>query len=346
MHSFLSLVHSIAQRIAETESKRARLAAFVREIASETNLTTKVPPSPLEDIKIAAVDGGIVKKSLHGMDCMLVRAAAVCFQYKDGKVAKVQYFPSRNPTPRPEIYEALSELDWNHFSSLNRLREEVSTAVQCLDSLQPDILLMDGMILPHYLDKPSRSSPLYNSYESLLQLYNSLFKKVLQKKICLAGVIEDSRNTIFCEYLEKHVLSRITHSIVPEMTSLLRNTRDTNLLSLILKKGERSCSFQSAPVVPEMTIPAVTTFYLKTASYDRPLKIDYLSDTQDIDTLSSILLAISGHHSSYGIPTPIIEADQVAKLSENEIEALYSNIISLTGRLSSTMKLRREQRPF
>jgi len=62
--------------------------------------------------------------------------------------------------------------------------------------------------------------------------------------------------------------------------------------------------------------------------------------------IASILLAISGQHSSYGLPAPIIEADNVAKLSDNEMENFYFQILAFAGNLPSIMQLRRETRPF
>ena len=347
MHELASLIRKIAQRIEETESKRVRLARFVNGLGPVMEIKRNISPSLLDDLKVAAVDGGLVKKSLHGMDCMLVRAAGVCFHYRKGKVSDVKYFPSRNPTPRPEIYESLSEVEWNQFAGLNRLQEEISTAIKCLEAFKPDVLLLDGMILPHYLDRPSRSSPLFPLYDSLMKAYRLLFEKSIKQKTALAGVIEDSRNIVFCDYLCSKVLSRVDHKAIPEIEKLLKKTRDSNLLYLILEKGERTLSFPlQNPQALNFDLPPVKTFYLKTARFDRPLKIDYLPQTILEDPLSSILLAISGQHSGYGLPVPLIEADNVAKLSEMEMESFYSSIISLAGRGASTMKLRREQRPF
>ena len=78
--------------------------------------------------------------------------------------------------------------------------------------------------------------------------------------------------------------------------------------------------------------------------------MDFLAKKKNIDAqadeISAILLSISGHHSGYGLPAPLIEADNVAKLSESEMENIYSNILSFTGHLPGVMKLRREERPF
>lgn len=340
--SFHPKIQEIAERIAATEKKRKRLAEFVTEVAGH-QLKQSIDPSPLKQVRIAAVDGGMLKRSFHGMDCLLVRAAGVCFEYTNGNVASVQYHPSRNPIPRPEIFESLSELDWNHFSSLNRLQEEISQATVCMEHWQPDLLLIDGMLLPHTLDRPAKTSPLFPVYSSLLRSYQKLFAIAKEKKIALAGVVEDSRSTLFCDYVRESILSKVTHEMVSELSSLLGKTRDSNLLHLILEKGERTKTFHVAGL-PDL--PLLRTFFLKTAAFDRPLKVDYLPETTNPEELGPLLLAISGHHSGYGLPTPLIEADNVAKLSELEMENLYATILSFTGQLPSMMALRRDQRPF
>lgn len=346
MEQLILSVKRIVEKIAASEKKRRKLAEFVRELPPSMKITKRIEPTPLKDIRIAGVDGGLVKKSLHGMDCMLVRAAAACFHYKEGKVEKVEYFPSRNPTPRPEIYEALSEAEWNQFSSLNRLKEEIDVALRCIDQLQPNMLLLDGLLLPHYLDKPASSSPLAPLYQQLLHSYKTLFSHAIKSKVALAGVVEDSRGTVFCDFLATELLSRVSHGMVPELKTLLKKTRDSNLLYLVLERGERTLPFPSGhPTITE-GMPRIQSFSLKTAQYDRPLKIEFLPQTVTINELAGVLLSISGHHSSYGLPAPLIEADNVAKLSELDIENLYSNILSLAGGLPSFLKLRREQRPF
>ena len=134
---------------------------------------------------------------------------------------------------------------------------------------------------------------------------------------------------------------------------ILDKTRDTNLLYWVLERGERSRIFSYSknpsehPVLKELPEFAdkIHSFYLKTAIHDRPIRVDIL-DISCADKLASILLAISGQHSGYGLPVPLIEADNVVKLSDNEIDFFYSQIMGYVGNLPGVMKLRREQRPF
>ncbi len=358
MERLIPRIKEIAQNIHRTESKRKRLADFLREVGKETDMLFSVEPDPLDGVSVCGVDGGIAQKSLHGFDCILVRAAAACFRYKAGKISRADYYPSRLPEPHADLLEALSDMDWAHFSSIMRQTTEATTAGQALKELKPDILLMDGSIVPYYSDRPARTSDVFRNYKVMLDQYMQLFRSAMDKDIILAGVIEDSRGTSFCSIIQKDVLSRVTHPRTGEMSNLLEKTRDTNLLYWVLKKGQRSRIYPYSekpdehPVLRDFGDLAkrIYSFYLKTAKYDRPIRVDFLCNNEDpigvADRLSSVLLSVSGHHSGYGLPAPLIEADNVAKLSDQEVENFYSHILSFAGNIPSVMKLRRDQRPF
>ena len=153
MERLVPRIMEIAGRIKETEGKRRQLARFLREISVELDLVKEVKPRFMDGVKVIGVDGGIVKKSLHGFDCVLARAAAACFHYSKDRTEKVHYYPSRIPVPQADIIEALSDIEWSYFTSIMRLRLECETATEVLDKVRPDLLLMDGSIVPHYMDR-------------------------------------------------------------------------------------------------------------------------------------------------------------------------------------------------
>lgn len=342
-------IREIAEKISSDDEKRKELGKLLKKYPGY-GLVQRVGPDVLKHVKVAGVDGGIVKKSLHGFDCMLARAVAVCFNYRNGKVEGVDYFPSRVPVPEPEIIETLSEMDWSHFTSISRQRQEVRTAIECMDKFHPDVLLMDGSIVPHYSDIPSKSSMVYQDYMELVSDCKRLYKKSRDSGISLMGVIEDSRGDSFSRIV-KDIFAK--GELSPDMIRLLEKTRDTNLLFWALERGERSKTFpysrnpEKHPVLRDFGElgKEIFSFYLKTAQLDRPVRVDFLKG-KDEDYMASVLLAISGQHPEYGIPAPLIEADNVAKLSEDEINNLYSRILSFAGNSSGLMKLRRNQRPF
>ncbi len=351
--TFETKIRRIAERIAETESRKERISEFLRNISMEINLKIGVEKDDLEDMKIVAIDGGLLKKSFHGFDCILYRSAAVCFGYKKGKISGVKYYPSKTPPLKPEVFESLSDLDFSYIANIERMHDEIRTSIKSIELFRPDMLLLDGQIMPHYTSKPGRSSPVFERYESLIGSINELCSICMKEKINLAGVIEDSRSDSFCRMLSKRLFSKITHPMVREVNGVLEKSRDTNILFHFLKKGEATLPLQTSEDPESHAIlkdlaefgDLMHYIYLKTSSFDRPIKVDFIQ-REKAKEIASMLLAVSGHHPSYGFPSPLIEADNVARLKEEEMDTLYNHLSSMLGRRSSFMKLRRDERPF
>jgi len=353
MDDFIPEIQRIAERVSDMEDKRKRLANFLKEINPRVRLKENAKEDRLQDLKILAVDGGISKRPVHGFDLVLARAVGVIFHYRNGAVRSVRHFPSRLPRPRPFALEALSELDYNYSTSIIRQTLEVERARECLKE-SPDIVLMDGSIVPHYADRPSKSSKTYSDYRKLLESWQGLYSECLERNIILAGVIEDSRGTMFCELVKGDILSCIKHNLVPELEKILDRTRDSNLLFWVLDKGERTMVYPYSPTpgehpvlreLPKGISQQMFSFYLKTAEWDRPVRVDFLGK-ENLDRLAGVLLAVSGQHSGYGIPVPLIEADTSAKMSEEEMDTFHSQIMGKAGGLPSILRLRRDSRPF
>ena len=354
MNLLIPKIQEIANRISKVESKRKKLAEFLKNVKTDVKLSEKVGKFEPDGMKIAAVDGGIVKRSLHGFDFILARGVGVCFSYKNGKVHDVRYHPDKMPTPEFFVLEALSDLDWAHATSIIRQKAEIRTAIEAIEKFRPDVLLLDGSIIPHYQDRPASSSKVHRSYEEMISLYKKLFETCSLRKVMLAGVVEDSRGTKFCELTNERILSKVSHPSVPELRKILEKTRDTNLLYWILNEGERTEVFpysekaKEHPVMRDFKNFAgrIFSFYLKTAKFDRPIRIDFLGEESLAGKFASVIFSISSHHSGYGIPSVLVEADQVAKLAEDDIENIYEQILTQTGSLPSIFKLRRDSRPF
>lgn len=368
MKDFIAITENLAKIIGEVESQRKNIGNFLRDSNSlteleltdeilENKLLTQVPESNQEFLKIAGVDGGLLKKSFHGIDLMLLKAVGVIFSYKWDKLTNTEYHPNAIPTPEPRtIMDPFSDLEFEINSNIERQIKEVVTATEVVDKFEPDIMFMHGSVIPHYTFVPEKGSLLYENYKRMILAYTDLFEAVKLKKTALAGVIEDSRGTRFCEVLNSILLTHFTADMPPEMKIILTRTKDSNLLSYMLKKGERSLVFPYSsksfqhPILKEFKQAGsmIYTFYLKTAEYDRPIRIDFLGDKGIVDKadfISSVLLRMVGH-SNYGIPSILIEADQRAKLDENELDMFYQDIMNKTGNISSLFEQRRNQRPF
>jgi hypothetical protein len=348
-------IKEMAKRIEDAEKRRRHLAGILREGSSRLGLFHRAEQKPLEGIRIVGVDGGMSKKSLHGIDCVLVRSCGACFKYQGNRIESVEYFPSRMPPVQAEITDSMSDIDWAYFTSIVRQSSEINTAISCVEKFRPSVLLMDGSIVPHHSDRPSRLSPAFQAYKNMITEYHRLYEKCLSAGTMLAGVVEDSRGTRFCDILNRSFSSLFSGSDQATLDTLCR-TRDTNLLFWALKKGERTMHFsyceepREHPVLrdfEERHTGRVNSLYLKTAEWDRPVRVDYLKDREGFEgEIASVLLSISGHHSSYGFPAPLIEADSVARLSDGEMENFYFQILAFAGNLPSIMRLRRDSRPF
>ncbi|MEM5808300.1 MAG: DNA double-strand break repair nuclease NurA [Candidatus Aenigmatarchaeota archaeon] len=367
MRDFIEITDNLAKIISNLENQRKNVGNFLRDSNSLTDLEVtdeilenkiivQVPELNLENLKVAGIDGGLLKKSFHGIDLMLLKSIGVIFSYQNGKLSNTEYYPDAISTPEPKvIMDPFNDLEFEINSHIERQIKEVLTATEVVDKFEPDILFMHGSVIPHYTFVPEKGSLLHENYKRMILAYTDLFEAVKLKKTILAGVIEDSRGVRFCEILNNIFLTQFNPNLPPEMKIVLTRTKDSNLLSYILQKGERSFVFPYSskasqhPILREFEVKdKIFTFYLRTVEFDRPIRIDFLGDKGVIDKanfISSILLKLVGH-SNYGIPSVLIEADQRAKLQEQELEMFYNDIVNKTGNISSLFEQRRNQRPF
>lgn len=351
MELLISEIKKIAENLRVSEEKRRKLAEFIRGLDSASGLIKPLNHGNIDKLKIVGIDGGIVRKSLHGFDFILARAAAACFEYQNDRIVNANYFPSKVPQPRLFTLESVSEIDYAYFASIIRQKLEIEAAKKSAEKFKPDILLLDGSIVPHHTTKPSVTSEAYKDYEELMASYQELYKLCEENKILLAGVVEDSKSDRFCMLIKDRVISKLDKTKIPPEADILDKTRDTNFLFWALNEHERTTTFdytqdiEKHQILKEFFSKNFYSFYLKTAKLDRPVRVDFMDKSAE-DRLASIILSISGQHSSYGFPSVLIEADNIAKMSEQEVDNFYSHILTYTGNIPSVMKLRREQRPF
>lgn len=342
----LAAVRSLAERIRTSESRRERLAGFLREIAPSIRLLEPIAAG-VAPASVVAVDGGLSRKALHGFDCLLARAVAVRFRYENGAAVAVEHWPSRQPAPQPFVAEAYAEQDWNCYTALVRQRLEAETATAAVQRFTPTLLLMDGLLFPHPADRPPAGSEVSAEYERAVRAWSALQAAAAAAGTVLAGVVEDSRSTRFCEHVRDRVLGGVSHPRVAEAQELLTRSRDTSLLALVMERGQRTLLFSPEAQLPQAQL---RSFYLKTAQWDRPLRVDFYPAEGEAeaqaDRLAAWLLAVSGQHAGYGMPAPLIEADSAARLTDHEMDVFYAQLLASAGPLPSLLQLRRDERPF
>jgi ribosomal protein S13 len=267
---------------------------------------------------------------------------------------EVNYYPEPMPSPIPNVvFDPFTELEFELNSNMQRQMIEVDTACEAIKKFRPELLLLDGSIVPHYVQRPESSSLLFQIYQQMIDTYKKLFLIAEENKTILAGVIEDSRGTRFCEILSQKL------SFLPEMREakvLLEKTKDTNLLAYVLNYGERTFAFpyssepEKHPVLKEFDEigKKIYSFYLKAAEFDKPIRVDFLSSSnanEIASKISSIILSIC-NNSTYAFPSVLIEADLRARLSEKEVEEFGLDLKSRIGNIASMLELRRRRRPF
>lgn len=369
MKDFLEMTDEIAKRISETENQRSKIGKFLREVNSATDLPfgaeifegkmfQKIKPVALDGLRVGGVDGGLVKQTLHGIDLILTRAVGVLFEFRGDKLSDAQYYPQSIPSPIPNIVvDPFSNLEFEVNSNIERMITEATTAAEFVQKFQPEILFMHGSIVPHYTEKPSKTSLLFPSYQRMIDAYTHLFSVCKESNTILAGVIEDSRGTRFCEIATSQLISKAEGEIASNIKIILNQTKDTNLLSYALQQEERTLIFkyssnpESHPILNEFggqVANQIFSFYLRTAEFDRPIRVDFLANqglTPIANKISSILLPLCGH-AGYGIPSVLIEADQRAKLSEEDLEMFYQDLINKTGNIPGMFLQRRGDKTF
>lgn len=336
MKDFIEATEEIAKKVIETEQKRKEIAEIIRK----ENHFKQVAENDLEKIAVAGIDGGIIKKNMHGMDLLLLRTAGVVFFFENGKLKEAKYFPQPIPEPVPQAsFDPFSDIEFQLHANMKRQIAEVNTAIEVAEKFSPDILLVHGSIVPHYTSKAE--GLLLQTYEEMIAAY----KKLFSQKVLLAGVVEDSRGKRFCDVISEKV------KLNSEQQILLQKTRDTNILTYLLKLGERTFAFPYAEKnhfilkeFPEFA-ERISTFYMRTAEYDRPIRIDFLGSEDEAEKISSIVLPLV-KNSEYGIPSVLVEADQRAKLSDKDFDIFFSDLINKVGRLPAMFELRRNERPI
>ncbi len=318
----------ISERIREGERRLTELARSKRE--EHRDRIVRVEPVELEG-RIGGVDGGLGELGYHSLEIILVRAVGVVFSYSSGRLTGVSYYPSARPMPEiVENYDPLENDEIRCFRSLTRIKREIAVARQLLDHV--DFLLLDGSLVPQHEDRPRRGSRVNSLYREVVEDLTRLYREAEKKGVVLVGVIKDSRGNRFT-------------------SSLGLDIPDTLFLYHFLRPGERTQSFRYSeyprdhPVLMDFPEWAdrIGVFYMKTAEYARPIRVEFLGDEDSID---SVILALSMDNRAFGFPTVLVEADLRAKIDHHELHLVRSRLDASLGNLSLVYSMRRLRKPF
>ena len=346
----------------------AKFPAIASGIVEEV-LVKKVKPTRLSGLRIAGIDGGLVRRRFRSMDLILIRGIAVIFQFGPEEGPNVEFYP--DPFPEPQIRPmmlTLSGAELDQLASLERVAAELRVTLAVLDNYHTNLILVDGSIFYHPRDRPQIGSVVYEKFQEVLSLYKKLYNNARKKGTTLVGIVKDSRSSRVTNILGDVLPHVMRDPVIFEMMQgvdyrwLLKISRDCDILDTFLDEGERSFLFRYSSELQSASnsLPddlanwasSIWVTYLKTARDDLPLRIEILTDNNSesdvlkIDKALAAILPLSWQHPEYGIPTPILEADTRAKITANETNMVIDRLMALSGLTYTTLEKRRSRNPF
>jgi hypothetical protein len=374
----------LVEEIERVEVTRARFGAVMDDIkgtldlgkfpalttqAVETQFITQIEPTRLDGLRIAGVDGGLIRRRFRSMDLLLTRAIAVVFQFMSDDGPLVEFHPDPFPEPSAKLVMlSMSGPELDQLASLERMAAELRVTISALDEFHTDIILVDGSLFYHPRDRPPVGTTAHEKFQEVLALYRQLYNKASKKRTTLVGIVKDSRSTRIVNTLGDilpHILRNPT--IFEKMQGvdyrwLLKISRDCDLLDTFLKEGERTFAFRYSGELPQNSnslhndltawAPSIWVTYLKTARDDVPLRVEVMVKSDGEEGISqlnralSAILPLSYQHPEYGLPSPIVEADARAKISNNDARLVIDRLMALSGLTYSTLEKRRSRNPF
>ena len=172
------------------------------------------------------------------------------FYHRGEENPKVRYFPEARPFP--DILTSIEPLSQNEIETLIsiwRMQKEIRCGLTLLEEDQPDIIMLDGSVLPVLDNREFKQSEfLMQQYLNLKALYRKLYTNCQRNRTALCGVVKDSRSAILTSKLAAILphLSRLKgfeQLIEIDYRPIVRQLRDTDLLFQVLDTNERTFEF-------------------------------------------------------------------------------------------------------
>ncbi len=375
------VLQKIANQVHALDEKRSAFTSVLREARFdidllaelplaqrnlvENQLASKLTPIDLGGLRICAVDGGLLKKSLRGLELVITRAIATIFEYNPSGRVSARYWPQQGALPRVKanLYP-ISRREAEISASLERVKEELQVAIRVQDRHPSELLLLDGSILPQITDHPSPHSTLASKHKKIRSLYDELYTKTEDTGTLLAGVVKDSRSNRFMNLLGEllpHLIQRypqLSALLDCDYRSALKSIYDSEFFFRILEPGERSCIFRLEEVTlgglkaqdRSQTEPkrTVVGFFTRTAKYDYPLRVEVFvpKHYNPKEVVTKVSAMLSSDSDTFALPSVLIEADSQARLVERDMDFIFTQLVQRIGHPANFMKQRRERMPF
>ena len=317
-------------------SRLRRVLEYVRE------RKRRVKPRTPDLSSTFGVDGGEGMREYQGVVLYVTRAAA----WSEDDVLSSWDFGTLSRTRAPQVRVAARRV---------KLESDVATRA----AERGEVVMLDGPIVPHHdLKGANEDSPNRKDYwGQLLRARRRLLEVCEEEGVVVMGVIEDCK--------ARHLLRSVEAELGEEGSlDSLKALNDPVALSRrlggepVLRVGERTHAFRlpssEYPVVREFeraTGYEMHTFYVRTTEYSPPVRVE-IPEFVDPDEAASVVLGTSVEYGGYGIPLPLVMADEFAKVTRSLIDWLEEGILeelASRGELDVIFtvfrRLRRESRP-
>ncbi len=344
----------------------------------ERFLKYKVRDCNINGLNIVSVDGSSVIKKFMNADFSFLKVIATKYHFYKNHDAKIQYYPDfrgfnnfsirGNYLHQEDIaVEANTSMDMN-FMELNLLNNLIK------ESSDIDFIIIDGSIIIMPINLLFSKDPdLSKKYDTLLKEYQKLYLNCQDNNITLIGSIKDTRTAALTNLLKDSIqlLKPYRNFLNDFLTIRYRQVADLfsdlDLFSRLLNISERSCIFNckreiekirdegNKKEIPNYFPLDFYAFYLKTAKYDMPCRIEFFVDENSLpqeasnkaSLIASVLHPISSLNDHYGLPIPQIEAHRRAVFKPHELNLLFNNLKrNLNKNGIKLIEKRRDRRPF
>ena len=345
--------------LSEANPSLSSLPDHIKKLSIDDEFFIQTKPQDIAGLTIGGVDGGYVSKPLVGYDVHFLRAIAVYSTFTKGNIINTVYYPSMSPKVSIEFIDSShSSYDSEKIGSISRAIAELITAKEVMETSPKhiDILFMDGS--PYLKNPGSLNVTSTNLHEKYLNLLSDLVNLSRKKRTKLVWIVKDSRKNVFTTFLGKaltHMSSMIPELLTIDYRGIINKTRDMDLFYYLLNLNMRSfCLLREFEVSEEFNSTyKFLNFYIKTAQYDIPLRIECffprgIDDKQvrkEINLLSETILPVSQYNHEYGIPAPIVEADARVKIKDNEINEFF-RLFKAFNTIPSFSPRRRDRSPW
>ena len=346
----------------------------------ERFLKKTVNSSNIRGLNIVSVDGSSVAKNFMNVDFSFLKAIAVKYHFYKNHAADIKYFPDLsgfnyysvqgNFINREEnIVENKISMDMK-FMEINLLNNMIKYS----NDVDIDLIIIDGSIVIMPINLLFSQDPeISKKYDRLLREYHKLYMNCKEKGIILIGSIKDTRTSALCHLLRDSIQllrpnsSNLNDFIKINYRQIMDYLSDLELFNKILNNSERSCIFNCKRDIEKIRDTGIKkeipyyfplsfyAFYLKTAKYDTPCRIEFFMEENDslkkasekADLISSIIFPVSNLNKHYGLPIPQIEAHKRAVFKPDEINLLFNSLMrTLNENGVELLEKRRNRRPF